>query len=250
MIHDHLAWHFQLIPSSYPNHQTPTVDNQIHLHSCEGTSTTVEGAHETAATSATFVNAVEGPIQNSSAPTLQGNPLNLERRGPCIPLRPFILEWELRNHPDKALLSCFYLIFDKGCDIAFTGPQFTHIAHNLQSIFAHPSIINDALAVECLNNRIIGPFDSLPNLRCSGLGIVPKHDGGWRTIYHLSAPLGYSINDFIDPSTYTLSYCTVDDAYAIVNQFGPGTLLSKIDLKNAFCLIPVRPADWNLLGIF
>ena len=103
-----------------------------------------------------------------------------------------------------------------------------------------------------MNNRIIGSFDSLPfpNLRCSGLGIVPKHDGGWRTIYHLSAPLGYSINDFIDPSTYTLSYCTVDDAYAIVNQLCPGTLLSKIDLKNAFRLIPVRPADWNLLGIF
>jgi len=82
------------------------------------------------------------------------------------------------------------------------------------------------------------------------LGIVPKHDGGWRTIYHLSAPIGSSINDFIDPSAYTLNYCTVDDAYTIVNKLGPGTLLSKIDLKNAFRLIPVRPADWNLLGIY
>ena len=33
-------------------------------------------------------------------------------------------------------------------------------------------------------------------------------------------------------------------------MLGPGTLPSKIDLKNAFRLIPVRPADWNLLGIF
>ena len=68
-------------------------------------------------------------------------------------------------------------------------------------------------------------------------------------IYHLSAPLGYSINDFIDPTTYTLTYCTVDDAYAVVNNLGPGTLLSKIDLKNTFRLLPVRPTDWNLLGI-
>ena len=208
----------------------------------------MEGAHKTAETFATFVNAVEEPIQNSSAPTLQGGPLSLERRGPCTPLRPFILEWKLRNHPDKAFVELLLSDIRQGCDIGYTGPQFTHIAHNLQSAFAHPSIINDALAVECLNNRIIGPFDSLPlpNLRYSGLDIVPKHDGGWRTIYHLSAPLGYSINDFIDPFTYTLSYCTVDDAYAIVNQLGPGTLLSKIDLKNAFRLIPVRPADWNL----
>jgi len=26
--------------------------------------------------------------------------------------------------------------------------------------------------------------------------------------------------------------------------------MSKIDLKNAFRLIPVRPQDWNLLGIY
>ena len=193
MIHDHSAWHFQLIPSTYLSHQTPTANNQIHLHSYVGTSTTVEGAHKTTTTSATFVNAMEGPIQKSSAPTLQGSPLSLERQGPCTPLRPFILEWELHSHPDKAFVELLLSDIRQGCDIGYTRPQFTYTAHNLQSAFAHPSIINDALAVECLNNRIIGPFDSppLPNLRCSGLGIVPKHDGGWRTIYHLSAPLGY-----------------------------------------------------------
>ena len=38
--------------------------------------------------------------------------------------------------------------------------------------------------------------------------------------------LVHYINDFLDPSTYTLNYCTVDDAYLIVNQLGLGTLLS------------------------
>ena len=69
------------------------------------------------------------------------------------------------------------------------------------------------------------------------------------TIYHLSAPSGSSVNDFIDPSTYTLSYCSIDEAYSMVNSLGTGTLLSKIYLKNAFRLIPVRQQDWNLLGI-
>ena len=117
--------------------------------------------------------------------------------------------------------------------------------------FSQPSILDNALVTECSLNRVLGPFDSppLPNFRCSGLGLVPKQDGGWRTIYHLSAPLGKSINDFINPDTYTLTYCSVDDAFAIVNLLGPGTLLSKIDLENAFRLIPVRQADWNLLGI-
>ena len=41
----------------------------------------------------------------------------------------------------------------------------------------------------------------------------------------------------------------MDDAYAFINQLGPGTLLSKIDLKDTFRLIPVHSADWNLLSI-
>ena len=38
----------------------------------------------------------------------------------------------------------------------------------------------------------------LPNFWTSGLGLIPKHDGGWQIIYHLSAPFAQSINDFID----------------------------------------------------
>ena len=160
------------------------------------------------------------------------------------------IECKLSNHPDKAFVKLLLSDITQGCDIGYTGPQFASTARNLQSSSVLPSIL-DALQSECMQNCILGPFNAppLPNLRCSGLGVVPKHDGGWRTIYHLSAPLGSSINDFIDPLVYTLNYCTVDDAYAIVNTLGPGTLLSKIDLKNAFRLIPVRPEDWNLPGI-
>ena len=52
-------------------------------------------------------------------------------------------------------------------------------------------ILDNALAQECNAGRTLGPFDNppLPDFHCSGLGLVPKHDGGWRTIYHLSAPM-------------------------------------------------------------
>ena len=33
-------------------------------------------------------------------------------------------------------------------------------------------------------------------------------------------------------------------------EVGPGALLAKVDLKNAFRLCPVRPEDWHLLGIW
>ena len=69
-------------------------------------------------------------------------------------------------------------------------------------------------------------------------------------MYHLSAPPYISINDFIDPDDYSLSYCTIiDDAYNLINQMGRRILLSKIDLKDTFRLFPVHPSQWNLLGI-
>ena len=145
------------------------------------------------------------------------------------------------------------LIYDlgHGCTIGYTGPQFSCLANNLVSAYQQPEVIDNALKKECELGRILGPFESppLPNFRTSGLGLVPKHDGGWRTIYHLSAPPNSSVNNFINPDDYSLSYCSIDDAYTFINELGPGTLLSKIDLKDAFRLIPVNPLDWNLLGI-
>ena len=167
------------------------------------------------------------------------------------PLRAFALQEELAVHPDQNFVHELIHNIQCGCNIGYAGPQFSHCNRNLPSAYQQPSILDSALTEECKAGRILGPFDAppLPNFRCSDLGLVPKHDGGWRMIYHLSAPHGYSINDHINPDAYSLSYCSVDNAYAIVNLLGTGALMSKIDLKNAFCLIPIHPNDWNLLGI-
>lgn len=125
------------------------------------------------------------------------------------------------------------------------------IAKNLRSAFEHPEVIDKALHKELASNRMAGPFTipPYPNLRCSGLEIVPKKDGSFRLINHLSAPMGDSNNDYIEPLDYSLQYSTIDDAVAICHRLGPGALMAKVDLKNAFRLCPVRPEDWHLLGI-
>ena len=158
---------------------------------------------------------------------------------------------ELAAHPDQNFVHELIHNIQHGCSIGYNGPQFAHCSKNLPSAYQQPLILDNALAQECNTGRILGPFDNppLPDFRYSGLGLVSKHDGGWCTIYHFSAPHGNSINDYINPDDYTLSYCSVDNVYAILNLLGTGALMSKIDLKNAFRLIPVHPNDWNLLGI-
>ena len=106
------------------------------------------------------------------------------------------------------------------------------------------------MLVETFTNTLVKKFlgkEFIP--RFLQYSLTTKHDGGWRTICHLSAPHNSGVNDFIDPDVFTLTYCSVDDTYAIVNSLGAGALMSKIDLKNAFRLIPAQPRDWNLLGM-
>ena len=108
---------------------------------------------------------------------------------------------ELLSHPDWVFVTQLIRNLEHGCTIGYTGPQFSHCCNNLSSGFQQPSVLHNALVSECSAGCILGPFQSPPllNLHCSGLGVIPKHDGGWRTIYHLFAPHGSSINDWIDP---------------------------------------------------
>ena len=117
---------------------------------------------------------------------------------PRTPINVHHLHQELSSHPDQVFVKQLIHDLQYGCAIGYSGSQFSHCSTNLPSAFQQPSVLDTSLASECSAGRILGPFQSppLPNLRCSGLGMIPKHDGGWHTIYHLSAPHGTSINDF------------------------------------------------------
>ena len=95
------------------------------------------------------------------------------------------------------------------------------------------------------------PYTHLPHadLRCSGVGVVPKKSGKLRLIMHLSTPQGTSINDGISQDEFSLHYMAVDDAVRLLHRHGKGALSSKVDLRNAFRLCPVAQSDWPLLGI-
>lgn len=98
--------------------------------------------------------------------------------------------------------------------------------------------------------RIAGPFTTLPlkSLRVSPVGLIPKKDGTWRLIHHLSYPTGSSVNDFIDRDYCSVHYTPFDSALDMIANLGKGALAARLDIKSAFRLLPIHPSEFELLG--
>lgn len=148
-----------------------------------------------------------------------------------------------------------YLItgFCFGFPIPFQGSSSSTAAPNLLSAGQHPNVVDRYLAKEVLAQRVAGPFSHppLPNFRVSPIGVVPKKTPGeFRCIQHLSYPNGASINDGIPVEHTRVTYSRIDDAVGLILRSGVGSCLAKTDIKSAFRIIPIRPADYNLLGIY
>ena len=136
--------------------------------------------------------------------------------------------------------------------IHFVGERFSSESPNLKSVLGQPVVTHAKLRKGCDTGRIVGPFTvpPFPNFRCSPLGIVPKKDPSeFRLIHHLSYPKGSSVNDFIPYYCSTVKYASVKDAVRLLKRLGKGCFMAKTDVKSAFCIIPIHPADYSLLGL-
>ena len=161
----------------------------------------------------------------------------------------------LDAHPDRAYATYIYKGLTEGFRIGFHGhrEQLRQHTGNRPSALANPQVINERLQTEVAANRLFGPLpkDLLQVVHISPLGLVPKaHQvNKWRMICDLSAPEGYSINDGIPTGLCSLQYATVSDAINMIKMLGRDTQLVKLDLKDAYRIVPIHPADYPLLGI-
>lgn len=125
----------------------------------------------------------------------------------------------LDTHPDRYYVNMILDIIEYGAKIGYQGPLQQILSKNLSSA------------------TISSP-----------LGLVPKPNGGWRRIYHLSHPRGSSVNCNIPEEFGTLEYTTFDEAIAMLLKVGLTAVFVKRDLADAFRHIPVSASDWWLLG--
>ena len=97
----------------------------------------------------------------------------------------------------------------------------------------------------------MGMPEAVEGLHFSPFGVIPKghQTGKWRLIVDLSSPHGRSVNDGIDSELCTLSYMRVYDVAKTILALGRGALMAKVDIRNAYRLMPVHPDDRLLLGM-
>lgn len=140
--------------------------------------------------------------------------------------------------------------FKNGFRLNYTGPRIFRESPNLLSANEHHEELKLKIGKEVELGRIAGPFKTLPisNLQISPIGLVPKSNGGWRLITHLSYPNAGGINQFIDPEHCTVKYTSFDRVVEMLSQIGRGAKMGVLDIKNAFRLLRVHPGDFDLLG--
>jgi hypothetical protein len=146
------------------------------------------------------------------------------------------------------------LVYDlvHGVNIGFRGIRTRrHTTRNLIATAAEHAAVTADLAVEVSLHHIAGPYKTPPfrYYFCSPLKTVPKKGNAakFRIIHHLSHPHGCSINS--DTADWPCPLDGFDHAIRIVRKLGQGCYLAKVDVKAAYRCIPVRPADWPLLGM-
>ncbi|XP_048582553.1 uncharacterized protein LOC125561881 [Nematostella vectensis] len=153
---------------------------------------------------------------------------------------------------DAVKVSILFNGFQFGFALHYEGSRESAVSGNLLSTKDNPEAVDKKLITELQAGRLAGPFVTPPLVpfRVSPLGLVPKKlPGDFRLIHHLSYPKGLSVNDGISLEHSTVRYATIGDAISKIRAAGRGCFLTKTDIKNAFRIIPVRPQDYNLLGM-
>ena len=162
-----------------------------------------------------------------------------------------MLQKFLFDYPNKDDAKILAEGFQNRFRLNYSGPVAKRTCKNLLSVQQNPVIALDKIMKEVSLGRIAGPFKTCPidNLVVSPIGLVPKGDGAWRLIQHLSYPAGSSINDFIDSDLCSVNYTSLDEVIYSIVQLGKNCQMGKMDVKSAFRLLPIHPDDFCLLGI-
>lgn len=168
------------------------------------------------------------------------------QKGPTL-INTSVLLSLLEGYPDRKAAEFLAAGFTDVVRVPAPPPPGLSFADNLYSVRGLEGVVWKKIAKEVTAGRVAGPFPyiSIPNLRVSPLGMVPKKtEGQYRLTHHLSYPEGSSVNSQIPQELSSVRYTTLDQAIAVVRRCGHGALMAKADIESAFRLLLIHLADF------
>ena len=161
---------------------------------------------------------------------------------------------KLAGHPDQRFAHYILAGLQRGFRIGFNHGSASLRQGEGNMKGDNPQAVADYLKAELEANRLsrLSKAEaSTIGVHFSPIGVIPKKGkpGKWRLIVNLSAPSGGSVNDGVDKESIRFSYTSVDAIADRVVALGRGSQLAKMDIKQAYRMIPVHPEDRYLLGM-
>ena len=136
--------------------------------------------------------------------------------------------------------------------IGFNYSSPLHSAHkNHPSSGENPAAVVSHMHQELQLGRMSGPISAnlIHNTYVSPIGLVPKpHSNKLHLIVDLSFPADSSVNDGISSSFCSLQYASVNNEVEIIMCLGCCTELVKMDLLNAYRIVPVHLRQSSITG--
>jgi hypothetical protein len=175
----------------------------------------------------------------------------------CQVVTPLQLgEWRsvLSDYPDQEFAAYILRGIENGFRVGL-NPQLVTLQSargNMSSAAEQAEVVDGYLREELAAKRVVHIRDADAGMiHLNPFGVIPKRNrlNKWRLIVDLSSPEGHSVNDGISKDLSSLSYVSVDDVVAGIVQRGRGTLLAKMDIRQAYRNVPIHPTDRPLLGM-
>ncbi|CAG8687729.1 5815_t:CDS:2 [Ambispora leptoticha] len=182
--------------------------------------------------------------------------LNPAQFNVVTPVNKLAFDYLTQDHPNWPFIQYLKDGLKYGFRFNFTGKRSRIVQENLNSVKNESSALTNYINSELALGRMCRPF-TMNNLPCTlfqinPCGLVKKKNTkpkSYRVISHLSAPSGKSINDGINNTDFITKYENINHAISWIIQYGRGCLLSKIDIQDAYRILPVYPVDQVLQGL-
>ena len=193
-------------------------------------------------------------VYKSGCPNFRGCRIPL----PCNKMNIALWRHLLVDYHDKIV--CEFLEFGFPLDFDKTVYLNTDERRNHKGAREHPNFVTQYLRKEIEKTRIVGPFECNPLsvlIMVSPLNTVPKSSSDERrVIVDLSWPIGRGcVNSGISKELYLeekidCHYASVEQICEMILKIGPGAVIYKRDLRQAYRQFRVDPGDYYLLGYF